>query len=66
MNSASACLRCIGKGRNPYSQITILKAIVQATGDSLNARVSESHGISWGVVVSRVQQRAEKTQLVGL
>lgn len=32
---------CIGKGRNPYSQITILKAIVQATGDSLGARVSE-------------------------
>ena len=36
--------RCIGKGRNPYSQITILKAIVQATGDSLGARVSESLG----------------------
>jgi len=31
----------VGKGRNPQSQITVLKAIVQATGDSLGARVSE-------------------------
>lgn len=34
----------MGKGRNPQSQITVLKAIVQATGDSLGARVSETLG----------------------
>ena len=37
-------LRLVGKGRNPQSQITVLKAIVQATGDSLGARVSETLG----------------------
>ena len=39
-----AAFRLVGKGRNPHSQTTILRSIVQATGDSLGARVSEILG----------------------
>ena len=44
----------MGKGRNPQSQITVLKAIVQATGDSLGARVSETLGYQ------KIQGKGEK------